>query len=100
MLTLNDIIRNTKELRKKHGWNENIYRQCLYLTTETGEALKEVIKLQSSRYTEEQKNKIKEDLGLELFDIIWNVCSIAAMLDIDLDKACESKMKINDVRTW
>ncbi|HDR3403502.1 TPA: pyrophosphatase, partial [Bacillus anthracis] len=40
------------------------------------------------------------EIGLEMFDVIWNVCDLANKLEIDLEKAFEEKMRINKKREW
>ncbi|HDR7970278.1 TPA: pyrophosphatase, partial [Bacillus pacificus] len=42
----------------------------------------------------------KREIGLEMFDVIWNVCDLANKLEIDLEKAFEEKMMINKKREW
>ncbi|HDR8071602.1 pyrophosphatase [Bacillus cereus] len=42
----------------------------------------------------------KREIGLEMFDVIWNVCDLANKLNIDLEKAFKEKMKINKKREW
>ena len=49
------------------------------------------------------KKTIKEEnreIGLEMFDLIWNVCDLANKLEIDLDEAFQEKMEINRDRLW
>lgn len=64
--------------------------------TEVGEVAKEVLSLS----WEEDKEVVKERLGLELYDVVWNVCELANKLDIDLEKAFVQKSEINRSRTW
>ena len=69
-------------------------RKKMYTMAELGE-LAEVIlkrdKIQDSK---------KREIGLEMFDVIWNVCDLANKLEIDLEKAFEEKMRINEKREW
>lgn len=99
-MTIDEICRFANELKTKHNWPEKtLEERVAYITSEVGEATNEVIKL---RYTKDKKEveKIKEALGMELYDIVWNVCDLANMVDIDLTKSFEKKARILATRDW
>lgn len=43
---------------------------------------------------------MKREIGLEMFDVIWNVCDLVNKLNIDLEKVFKEKMKINKKCEW
>jgi NTP pyrophosphatase (non-canonical NTP hydrolase) len=45
--------------------------------------------------SERDLTETKERIGLELYDLVWNVCDIANKLGIDLDRAFEQKAALN-----
>lgn len=67
----------------------------LYLMTEVGELSKEVLSVSYHPGRERSEN-----LGHEMFDVVWNLMDLANKLGIDLNQAFEAKMAINDKRSW
>lgn len=94
---------NTKEFQqyvseysKIKGFDKSSMEQrMLYLMTEVGELAKEVLSVSFHPDME-----AKENLGHEMYDVVWNVFDLANKLNIDLEKAFRTKMEINDKRTW
>ena len=77
-------------------------RRIMYLMSELGEVVDEVIELStlSSDASDESIAEIKTRIGLEIYDVIWNAVDLANQLDIDLEAAFERKIAINKDRTW
>lgn len=67
-----------------------IHEQLTRLCEETGEVAREVNHLYGvkKKKSDEQKN----DLGLELVDVIFTICCIANHKNIDLDEAWKEMM--------
>ncbi|WP_243523291.1 MazG nucleotide pyrophosphohydrolase domain-containing protein [Bacillus pseudomycoides] len=78
---------------KKGFQNTTIEIRTMYLMAELGELTEAIVK------RNEGKNA-KREIGLEMFDVIWNVCDLANKLEIDLEEAFQEKMKINRDREW
>ena len=71
------------EYSKVKGFDTStIEQRTLYLMTEVGELAKEVLSV--SFHPEAEK---KENLGFEMYDVVWNIFDLANKLGIDLDKA-------------
>jgi len=60
---------------------------------------REVLRL-SRAADQANADEVKADLGMEMYDLIWNVCDLANMLDIDLETAFAAKIEINKTRKW
>ena len=79
---------------KEKGFQDTtIEERAMYTMAELGELAEGILK----------RDKIqdsKREIGLEMFDVIWNVCDLANKLEIDLEKAFEEKMRINKKREW
>ncbi|PHE64481.1 hypothetical protein COF68_06030 [Bacillus toyonensis] len=60
----------------------------MYLISEVGELSKSLLK------------EDKTDIGLEMFDVVWNLVDLANKLNIDLDQSFKAKMEINKDRVW
>lgn len=73
--------------------NTTIEMRTMYLMAELGELAEAIVR------RNEDKNTNRE-IGLEMFDVIWNVCDLANKLEIDLGEAFQEKMKINRDREW
>ncbi|MNC73916.1 MazG nucleotide pyrophosphohydrolase domain protein [compost metagenome] len=67
----------------------------LYLMTEVGELSQEVLSV--SFHPDAEK---KENLGYEMYDVVWNIFDLANKLDINLEDAFNRKKEINDNRNW
>ncbi|HGA0511996.1 pyrophosphatase [Bacillus pacificus] len=74
---------------KEKGFQDTtIEERAMYTMAELGELAEVILK----------RDKIqdsKREIGLEMFDVIWNVCDLANKLESDLEKAFEEKMRIN-----
>lgn len=77
-------------------------RRILYLISELGEVVDEVLELTSANPDTPPNTlmEIKDRIGLEIYDVIWNVVDLANMLEIDLDEAFKTKIAINEKRQW
>ncbi|MGG4143807.1 MazG-like family protein [Paenibacillus algorifonticola] len=99
-MQLSEMQKHVKEFSTAHGFDEStIEQRALYLVTEVGETVKELLHL-SYHPDHEKKEEIKDRLGLEMYDIVWNICDLANKLDIDLEQAFSKKIEINKTRTW
>ena len=66
---------------------------------EVGELVREVLRL--ARHGEgEELAAVRERLGMEMYDVVWNVCDLADKLGIDLDRAFAQKAAVNRTRRW
>ncbi|EKS8373981.1 pyrophosphatase, partial [Bacillus cereus] len=70
-----------------------IEERTIYTMAELGELAEVILKRDTIQ-------DAKREIGLEMFDVIWNVCDLANKLNIDLEKAFKEKMKINKKREW
>ena len=76
-----------------------VEQRMLFLLTEVGEVAREVLRLSRSA-DQANADAIKADLGMEMYDVIWNICDLANMLSIDLEASFAAKIEINKTRKW
>ena len=95
-MTILDLQKNAKVLSPKSK-DKSPEQRMLYLMTEVGETALEVLKLQGFRNPEATED-LKQKFGMEIFDVVWNLCDLANMYDLDLEKAFKQKIAINKVR--
>ena len=76
-----------------------VEQRVLFLLTEVGEVAREVLQLSRS-VDQANTDAIKADLGMEMYDVIWNICDLANMLGIDLERSFDAKIEINKTRKW
>ena len=76
-----------------------VEQRMLFLLTEVGEVAREVLRLSRSA-DQANADAIKADLGMEMYDVIWNICDLANLLGIDLEQAFAAKIEINKTRKW
>ena len=51
-------------------------------------------------HPQDDHTDVKHNIGLEIYDIVWNLCDLANQLDIDLESAFAEKAKDNETRVW
>ena len=89
-----EFHRYVSNFSKKKGFQDTtIEERTIYTMAELGELAEVILKRDTIQ-------DAKREIGLEMFDVIWNVCDLANKLNIDLEKAFKEKMKINKKREW
>ncbi len=97
-MKISEIQKHAKDLCKRNKWDErDVNQRFLYLMTEIGELSDELIKL---KWKDQNKDNLKRKIGHEIFDVIWNLCDLANLLKIDLEKCGREKMEMNNKRKW
>lgn len=100
MITIRDVQTHVREVRAAHGWPDTtVEQQTLFLVTEVGEIAREVLRLAGPK-PDDDPTEAREALGLEMFDVVWNLADLANKLGLDLDRAFARKMAINSTRNW
>lgn len=97
-MRIRELQNDVREFSKSKAFHESsIETRALFLVTEIREIVKELLKLDKMP---DQRERIKEDIGLEIYDAVWNLMDLANKLDIDLEQAFEKKIEINNTRNW
>ncbi len=99
-MNISELQQYVKLFCEEKGFGVNtLQTRTMYLMSEVGELTKEVLSI-SFHPTEEKIKEVKENIGLEMYDVIFNVLDLANQLDIDLEEACRKKIELNSHRTW
>lgn len=99
-MRLTELQKYAMKLCDKHGWHaESLESRLNYLNSEILEA-RDDIRSFDQALTSADREKAKEALGSELFDILWNVAELANRYGIDLDEAAQRKMGYNENRVF
>jgi NTP pyrophosphatase (non-canonical NTP hydrolase) len=89
---MREIQQNALDLRRAKNWPDvSPEQRFLFLVEEVGEI---------ARVLQARAEDASGHPGEELFDVIWNVCDLANLLDLDMDQAAERKMARNLERVW
>ncbi|WP_439741317.1 MazG nucleotide pyrophosphohydrolase domain-containing protein [Bacillus pseudomycoides] len=92
-MKLSEFQQYVANFSKEKGFADTtIEKRTMYLMAELGELTEAVLR--------RNDDNIKREIGLEMFDVIWNVCDLANKLEIDLEEAFQEKMEINRDREW
>jgi NTP pyrophosphatase (non-canonical NTP hydrolase) len=91
------LVQASKADRQLH--TTSLQDRALFLATETGEILKDVLRIQG-HYGINAKHAGAENIRKEMCDVIWNICDMATQLNIDLDEAMISVLSANKTRVW
>ncbi len=106
-LTIAELRRQVRRLKSVKGFDITLEQRLAYLTTEVGEVAREVLRL--SRDGNEdvggmepaQREAVVEDLGMEIYDALWNLLDLAEMAGVeDLEGAFARKAALNEGREW
>ncbi|WP_410983156.1 MazG nucleotide pyrophosphohydrolase domain-containing protein [Bacillus cereus] len=93
-MKLSEFQQSVSNFSKEKGFADTtIEKRTMYLMAELGELTEAIIKRNDNK-------DAKREIGLEMFDVIWNVCDLANKLEIDLEEAFREKMEINRDREW
>ena len=107
-MDIRQIQSQARELRALKGWNDTtLDRRVVFLVSEVGEVAKELLQLERLQHaaaaydgrTSDQE-AVKERLGMEIYDVIWNLCDLANLAEIDLEAAFLKKNELNREREW
>ncbi|QDQ02257.1 pyrophosphatase [Lysinibacillus fusiformis] len=99
-MDISSMQKYVKQFSEEKGFHVNTtHTRTLYLVTEVGELAKEILSI-SFNPSEEKVSLVKENIGLEMYDVIYNVLDLANRLEIDVENACRKKMEINKHRIW
>lgn len=101
-MNFRELQEHSKELIESQGWEDRSpERRLTFAVQELGEISKEVLGLIYHQDEEEEKlNARRLALGMEIYDLIWNLCDLANLMNVDLQEAAEKKMQINRSRSW
>jgi len=97
-MKISEIQEHAEDLCRKNGWLDRTPDQRFrYLISEVGELSNDLIKLNQSN---QELEKLKQKIGHEMFDVIWNICDLANLLEIDLEKCASEKRDLNNKRDF
>jgi NTP pyrophosphatase (non-canonical NTP hydrolase) len=102
-MTIAELQAQVKELRDAQGWsNESPERRAVFVVAKLGEVMQELQRLVDERgqLTPSQIENTKSALGMEIYDVFWNLCDLANLVGVDLETAFAKKVAINRSRRW
>lgn len=97
-MTIGELQEQAKEVGSLFP-RTTLEQRVMFLMTEVGEVTAEALVL-SGAHGRADAHLAKTRLGMEMYDVIWNICDLANMLGIDLTEACERKIALNRARKW
>jgi NTP pyrophosphatase (non-canonical NTP hydrolase) len=97
-LTVRDLQEQARQLKDAQGFHVSLEQRLSYSMVEVGELAEEVLKL--SGVKGDEGDQAKETLGLEIYDVVWNLFDLADLAGVDLEEAFARKVAFNRDRTW
>ena len=97
-MSIADIQEHVKELAAILP-ETTIEKRMLYLMSEVGELAREVLKLRELQ-NQEGSDRALDSVGMEMYDVVWNICDLANKLGIDLQYSFDRKAQLNEQRDW
>ncbi len=99
-MTIEDLQRHVTELNDAQGWHGTTPEErAMWLVTEVGELVREVLRLAKAT-DEAELAEVRHNLGMEMYDVVWNLCDLANIVGVDLEEAFAEKVAINRGREW
>jgi NTP pyrophosphatase (non-canonical NTP hydrolase) len=97
-MKISEIQEQAEKLCRKNGWLDRTPDQRFrYLISEIGELSNDLIKLNQNNHDIEV---LKRKIGHEMYDVIWNICDLANLLEMDLETLSIEKNKLNFQRDF
>ncbi len=93
-LTIAELQRQVRQLNDAKGFEITLEQRLAYLMTEVGEVL------ELSRTEGADVEATVEALGMEIYDVVWNLLDLADMAGVDLEEAFGKKARLNESREW
>ena len=104
--TIADLQNHVRRLKEAKGFEVSLEQRLAYLTAEVGEVAAEVLKLSRDgngdvgKMDAAEAEAVVEALGMEIYDVVWNLLDLADMTGADLEKAFAQKARLNEGREW
>jgi NTP pyrophosphatase (non-canonical NTP hydrolase) len=105
-LTIAELQRQVRELKGAKGFDITFEQRLMFLTTEVGEVAREVLRLSRDGNADVRKmddaeiEAVRENLGMEIYDVIWNLLDLAELAGVDLEETFRKKANLNEGREW
>jgi NTP pyrophosphatase (non-canonical NTP hydrolase) len=105
-LTLAEIREQVRRLKRTKGFDITLDQRLAYLTAEVGEVAAETLKLSRDGNRDvgemdaREREAVVEALGMEIYDVMWNLLDLAEMAGVDVEAAFRKKAYLNEGREW
>jgi NTP pyrophosphatase (non-canonical NTP hydrolase) len=106
-LTLADLREQVRALKAAKGFDISLEQRLAYLTSEVGEVAAEVLRLSrdgnedAGRMGAAEVAAVRERLGMEIYDVLWNLLDLAELAGVeDLEAIFHKKAAVNGERVW
>jgi NTP pyrophosphatase (non-canonical NTP hydrolase) len=105
-LTLAEIREQVRRLKRTKGFDITLDQRLAYLTAEVGEVAAETLKLSRDGNRDvgemdaRERDAVVEALGMEIYDVMWNLLDLAEMAGVDVEAAFRKKAYLNEGREW
>lgn len=98
-LTIQELQRQVQALKEMQGWvDQTLERRAVFLISEVGEMAKELLAL---KWTDpDELARARQQLGMEMYDVVWNLFDLANLAGVDLEAAFAAKAEHNERRRW
>lgn len=87
-----------RELKAAKDLYATPQERLAYTISEVGEVAEAALKLSAA--AEDEKERAREELGMEIYDVFWNLCDLAEISGVDLEGAFAEKATRNRQRSW
>jgi NTP pyrophosphatase (non-canonical NTP hydrolase) len=96
------IDADVADLTTRQGWEHSHLMRMTYLTSEVGELARELVAIPAAAddLSPSPTEEVRQRIGMEIYDVIWNALDLGRLLGIDLTAAFDAKRDYNQRRVW
>ena len=105
-LSITELQRQVRNLTAAKGFDITLEQRLAYLMAEVGEVASEVLKLSRDgnhdvgKMDSTETEVVVENVGMEIYDVVWNLLDLAEILGVDLEETFDKKARLNEDREW
>ena len=99
-MTIEELQEQVRELTRRQGWEGGtVEDRAQRFLGEVSELMEEV-KLFTAAEGKGEQEEVRMRLGMEMYDVVWNLLDLAQKCEIDVESAFRMKHEINKGRSW
>ncbi len=97
-LSVDRLRSQVRELKAAKELYATPHERLAHVVSEVGEVAEAALRLSAA--AEDEKERACEELGMEIYDVFWNLCDLAEISGVDLEGAFAEKAKLKRERSW
>lgn len=97
-MTITELQQQTEELAARFP-DRSVDRRLAFVMMEVGEVAQACVAFERAQ-DDAGHEQAATELGMEIYDVFWNLCDLANLIGINLEDAFARKRELNRHRAW